>query len=85
MFLNVGLELCVFDFIRMLDENISNKWLVVIFFFSTIFHLGLDFIFAKELKILGSDYNFYYKKWLFVAYCILILSSIIFGLYILFR
>jgi len=80
---NIGLELCVLYLFKTLDI-ITSRWIVALIFFFFFVHLCIDFFFVKDLMAIKDNYSFYYKSWGFTIYCVLIVASVLYSIYVLF-
>ena len=48
-----------------------------------VFHLGIEFIFSDDLKLIKENYKQYYANSYYVTYCILAVMGMVFTLYYL--
>jgi len=81
---NTGLEVGLLLLLRLFNIHISSSWLIVVFIFSMFFHTVINILFRPELDEIQNDYTHYYKSWLYTTYWILLVVSIIYGVYCLF-
>ena len=82
--MNAGLEICLLASLRLINIPISSSWLIVVIIFSLFFHTMINILFQPELNAIVNDYTHYYKGWLYTIYWVLIVLSIIYGVYLLF-
>jgi hypothetical protein len=80
---NMGLELCLVH-LSGIGGAKNSSWVIVAFIFSIAFHLTIDLIFSQEIDVMAHDYNLYYKRSWYIAYWVLIIAAIIYGVCILF-
>ncbi len=66
------------------DKPLDADLRIVLLATPFVVHLGINFIFSNDLKIIKADYKQYYQNYWYLTYCIFAVLSVIFTLYYLF-
>ena len=82
--INYGIEFMIFRLLPININSLTSYAFTMLLVSPFIFHLAIDLIFSKDLKAINQNYNLYFNRYLYIAYCILAICGFFYGIYYIF-